>query len=68
MNEVHPIDYSETTGKIPEIPNTTDPHKIPPIYGWTCNKCGNVYSPYIKGCINCNKSNSEYPITPPTWC
>lgn len=24
--------------------------------GWVCPKCGNVYSPFIPECANCNKN------------
>lgn len=25
--------------------------------GWICPKCGDVYAPYVQGCLKCNKKD-----------
>lgn len=27
--------------------------------GWICPKCGDVYAPYVQGCIKCNKNETN---------
>ena len=67
IRESKTSDPPEKIIEIPDIkfPYTLDQNKTSGISGWVCPRCNNVYSPFIKGCCNCNKS--EYPVTPPTW-
>lgn len=29
--------------------------------GWTCPKCGSVYSPSVKQCVDCSKKENKEP-------
>lgn len=38
--------------------------------GWICPKCDKVYSPHVKECSHCNKTNNDksYPLPPDPEC
>lgn len=56
-----PLQYSRPSASAPSYSITT-PYNVRtepveaelPRYGWVCPKCGKVYAPDVKECLNCN--------------
>lgn len=49
-----PIQYSRPSVTAPSYSITTPVPAEYPKYGWVCPKCGKVYAPNVKECLNCN--------------
>lgn len=49
-----PIQYSRPSATAPSYSITTPVPAKYPKYGWVCPKCGKVYAPDVKECLNCN--------------
>lgn len=49
-----PIQYSRPSATAPSYSITTPMPAEYPKYGWVCPKCGKVYAPDVKECLNCN--------------
>lgn len=49
-----PIQYARPSTTVPSYSITTPVPAEYPKYGWVCPKCGKVYAPDVKECLNCN--------------
>ena len=49
-----PIRNFPLSTTVPSYPITTPMPVETPKYGWVCPKCGKVYAPDVKECLNCN--------------
>lgn len=49
-----PMQYSRPSATAPSYSITTPMPAEYPKYGWVCPKCGKVYAPDVKECLNCN--------------
>lgn len=49
-----PIQYSQPSATAPSYSITAPVPAELPKYGWVCPKCGKVYAPDVKECLNCN--------------
>lgn len=48
------IQYSRPSATAPSYSITTPMPAEYPKYGWVCPKCGKVYAPDVRECLNCN--------------
>ena len=49
-----PLQYAPPSATVPSYSITTPMPAEYPKYGWVCPKCGKVYAPDVKECMNCN--------------
>ena len=54
VSTVGPIQYARPSATAPSYSITTPMPVELPKYGWVCPKCGKVYAPDVKECLNCN--------------